>query len=320
MFWSGQYWPEAHLPQGHDSIAKARNIAIHNGIIHSSVHFTLAVSEPSDPAEVEADRVTDQLFPLAHNPSTSSVEYGASTVRRAPAFELLAPLQSARPGDRGGVNFGGTCTNCAAESLQGVVATTGSPLPEHTRREMETAFGSSFSNVRIHTDERAAKLSRSLGALAFTYGNDIFFDDGQFTPETSSGRRLLAHELTHTIQQRTALASIARQGRGRTALQCVNENLASMGIAGWLITVVGGTCGLIGAFAGSPTGPGAAGTAAFGAALCIAGLTGLSMGVVSRMIYECIRDPNARVGLPGTISEATPPAPTIGEQGASAVA
>ena len=66
---------------------------------------------------------------------------------------------------------------------------------------MENRFGADFSSVRIHTDENAARLSQQLQAQAFTVGNDVFFDQGKFLPDSSTGQHLLAHELTHTVQQ-----------------------------------------------------------------------------------------------------------------------
>lgn len=79
--------------------------------------------------------------------------------------------------------------------------TGGMPLESGLRREVEPHLGADFSDVRIHNDSRAAALSAQLGALAFTSGNHIFFANGQFQPATASGRRLLLHELAHTIQQ-----------------------------------------------------------------------------------------------------------------------
>jgi len=78
----------------------------------------------------------------------------------------------------------------------------GQKLSGKTKYEMESGFGSDFSNVNIHTDENAAQLSKDLGAKAFAHGNDIYFNKGQYNPESSAGKHLLAHELTHTIQQK----------------------------------------------------------------------------------------------------------------------
>ncbi len=77
----------------------------------------------------------------------------------------------------------------------------GSPLTDRTRGFMENAFSADFSKVRVHTDSRAAEMSQGIQAKAFTHGNDIYFNKGQFQPEGTEGKRLLAHELTHVRQQ-----------------------------------------------------------------------------------------------------------------------
>jgi uncharacterized protein DUF4157 len=78
----------------------------------------------------------------------------------------------------------------------------GRQLDSSTRTLMEGAFGVDLSAVRAHTGPRAASLSRDLGARAFTTGQDIFFGHGEYDPGSTSGRELLAHELTHVLQQR----------------------------------------------------------------------------------------------------------------------
>ena len=77
----------------------------------------------------------------------------------------------------------------------------GQGMDHGTRTRMESAFGADFSGVRIHTDTRADGLSQSLSARAFTTGRDVLFRQGEYNPGASSGRELLAHELTHVIQQ-----------------------------------------------------------------------------------------------------------------------
>jgi hypothetical protein len=77
----------------------------------------------------------------------------------------------------------------------------GSPLPNGIRTNMESSMGADFSNVRVHTNSNAAGMSSQLGAQAFTHGNDIFFNSGKYNPDNKSGQHLLAHELTHTVQQ-----------------------------------------------------------------------------------------------------------------------
>lgn len=77
----------------------------------------------------------------------------------------------------------------------------GSALPGDTRQFMETRFNADFSGVRIHTDATARSMSGSIHAQAFAHGNDIYFNEGKYAPHTEAGGTLLAHELTHTIQQ-----------------------------------------------------------------------------------------------------------------------
>jgi len=77
----------------------------------------------------------------------------------------------------------------------------GQVLDSGVRNQMEPAFGASFSGVRVHTDTQADQPNRDLNARAFTTGQDIFFREGAYSPGSSSGRELLAHELTHVVQQ-----------------------------------------------------------------------------------------------------------------------
>ena len=77
----------------------------------------------------------------------------------------------------------------------------GSPLPEVFRSEMETAFGADFSGVRVHTNQNAVQMNQDVGAKAFTHGQDIYFNSGAYNPGTYDGEHLLAHELTHVLQQ-----------------------------------------------------------------------------------------------------------------------
>ena len=82
-----------------------------------------------------------------------------------------------------------------------VLNSSGQPLDAGTRAFMEPRFGHDFSLVRVHTDARAAESARSVNALAYTVGRNVVFGTGQYTPGTSEGRRLMAHELTHVVQQ-----------------------------------------------------------------------------------------------------------------------
>jgi hypothetical protein len=99
--------------------------------------------------------------------------------------------------------------------VQEVLASPGRPLDAATRAFFEPRFGYDFGHVRIHVDDQASQSARSINALAYTVGRDIVFRSGQFDPATSSGRRLLAHELSHVVQQTGRSASAAHAAAGR---------------------------------------------------------------------------------------------------------
>lgn len=110
---------------------------------------------------------------------------------------------------------------CGAECTESVAGQSGKALDPGTRRFMESRFGHDFGRVRIHADAGAAQAASALGARAFTTGNDVVFGAGQYAPDTLPGRQLLAHELTHVVQQRAAGATglIQRQEEGTPAAQ-----------------------------------------------------------------------------------------------------
>lgn len=87
----------------------------------------------------------------------------------------------------------------------------GSALDGNVKREMESGFGTDFSNVSVHHNAEASRMSSELNAQAFTTGNDIFFNEGKYQPDTHAGKSLLAHELTHVIQQNGSAGQINRK-------------------------------------------------------------------------------------------------------------
>jgi Domain of unknown function (DUF4157) len=95
-------------------------------------------------------------------------------------------------------------------ALEGASAA-GQALEPSTRRMFERRLGHDFSRVRVHSDRRAAEAARGLNALAYTLGPDIVFGTGQYSPATPAGRRLLAHELVHVVQQSAGPAVVQRQ-------------------------------------------------------------------------------------------------------------
>lgn len=150
-----------------------------------------------------ARRVQRQMCSLAD----AQVPLSAEDADEESRVSSEEPVQSLAPDEEAGPirmkRSTGTVASPAprTSSLLAAAGSTGRPLPEGPRRDMETRMGADFSSVRIHTDRRAAELSDALGARAFAYGPDIFFNAGQFDPASGRGRHLLAHELTHTLQQ-----------------------------------------------------------------------------------------------------------------------
>jgi hypothetical protein len=94
-----------------------------------------------------------------------------------------------------------TESNSNLESKLNSSKSSGSTLQQNTKTEMESGFGTDFSNVKIHTDSTAVQMNKELGAQAFANGNDIYFNEGKYNPNSQEGKHLLAHELTHTVQQ-----------------------------------------------------------------------------------------------------------------------
>ncbi|MFO1429721.1 MAG: DUF4157 domain-containing protein [Candidatus Competibacteraceae bacterium] len=122
--------------------------------------------------------------------------------------------------------------NSKLEDSIHALAGRGNPLPDSVRTFMEPRFGADFSGVRLHTDAHAGELARAVNAQAFTSGRDIFFAAGKWSPTTDRGRWLLAHELTHVVQQTSSLrtqepsASLTVICRGEPALARTPETAA----------------------------------------------------------------------------------------------
>jgi hypothetical protein len=87
----------------------------------------------------------------------------------------------------------------------------GSKMDNDTRSTMESGIGADFNSVKIHTDSKAEKMNQDLGAKAFTNGSDVYFNKGQYNPSSKSGQHLLAHELTHTVQQGAASETVQKK-------------------------------------------------------------------------------------------------------------
>lgn len=116
--------------------------------------------------------------------------------------------------------------NIGAEIRTG--ASEGSPLPLGVRQFMEPRFNADFSGVKIHTGDKAARLNRQLSANAFAVGNNIYFGRDKFQPESHAGRELIAHELTHTLQQGAVLRRRTVEVLGKTMFVASDGKLVEL--------------------------------------------------------------------------------------------
>jgi HEAT repeat protein len=168
---------QAKLPFAHDfsAIPVSRPVT-------TTIQAKLNINVPGDACEQEADNLAEQALqkpdhqslPLVRNQSQSKPQSNDAV-----SPEISEKIMAAKGG--------------------------GNPMDARTRTFMENRFGSDFSKVKIHTDDNAVQLSRKIDAQAFTVGNDLFFDAGKYSPQSHSGKRLLSHELAHTMQQNAAI-------------------------------------------------------------------------------------------------------------------
>lgn len=167
----------------------------------------LAIGATNDRFETEADRTADRVLRMPDQAIPASPSAVSNTAAMA-----------VRRCSCGGGSGGSSCSKCNDEELRRksdgptpvseapaivheVLHSSGRPLDSATRSFFEPRFGHDFSGVRIHTGARAAESARQVNALAYTVGNNVVFRSDQFAPGTAHGRRLLAHELTHVVQQ-----------------------------------------------------------------------------------------------------------------------
>lgn len=134
----------------------------------------LKMSQPGDTYEQEADRVADQVMRSSQS-----------------------PVQRWQEGVGSGSEHAATAETSVASPTRG----NGQPLSTSARSYFEPRFGHDFSQVRVHSDAQAAEAAQHLRARAFTVGSHVAFGAGQYAPSSTDGRRLLAHELTHVVQQ-----------------------------------------------------------------------------------------------------------------------
>ena len=204
----------------------------------SPIQPKLTIGQPNDKYEQEADQVAHQVVNQINSPQAKAVQKEAAPEEKEEAVQAKLESNAFFPQvnglmlkpDRGdmtpeGMNGGevvrriasiqpsgeAVAGNASAEFESSLQNTRGGgqPLADNVRQPMEGAFNADFSKVKVHTDRKSDQLNQSIQAKAFTTGTDIYFKKGQYNPGTRGGQELLAHELTHVVQQNSS--SVQRQ-------------------------------------------------------------------------------------------------------------
>jgi LysM repeat protein len=181
----------------------------------------LKIGEPNDKYEQEADSTADRVMRMPE-PKQSSVNGHLSLGKRGNERPLIQRQSEECP----------ECTEEEEEPVQAKHVSNKSPsitpglqgqiqsmkgggetLPKSTRSFFEPRFGRDFGNVRVHTGSKASEAAKAINAKAFTYGRDMVFGAGQYSTSTIHGKRLLAHELTHVVQQSAVSSSPSQPSR-----------------------------------------------------------------------------------------------------------
>ncbi|HSE43238.1 MAG TPA: DUF4157 domain-containing protein [Acidobacteriota bacterium] len=188
----------------------AGNQAVHKLLKARVIQAKLTIGQTGDRYEQEADRVAGDVMRIQEplesgKPSISHQPYSPfvgrvcseceEELRRQPTEEEEEAVQT-KSSSRKNLE-----ASSDVESKIKSVRSGGQPIPESVRAYFEPRFGRNFSQVRLHNDPDASESARSINALAYTIGQDVVFGSGQYSPETESGRKLIAHELTHVVQQ-----------------------------------------------------------------------------------------------------------------------
>ncbi|MBD2440970.1 DUF4157 domain-containing protein [Nostoc sp. FACHB-110] len=209
----------------------------------------LTIGQPGDKYEQEADRVAKDVVQRIHSTDNQVQQEKDSTIETAgqgqnflsrmsierlslqpipepPRLQMKLSLRE--PGEEREptldqqtntpvqpliqrVNIGGMAASPDVESGIQSARGGGQPLADSIREPMEQAFGADFSGVRVHTDSQADQLNQSIQAKAFTTGQDVFFRQGAYEPGSRGGQELLAHELTHVVQQKKGVSKRKRK-------------------------------------------------------------------------------------------------------------
>jgi len=210
---SGRVHAEAH------AAPKSNFVPVRTGLLAGSsgkqlvsqpplVQAKLTINQPNDRYELEADRVADEVVSRINAPHRKAVQHQQLFEESEEHIQMKPLAQQIHSFSEQNFTAGGETgitpnLEMSIRQAQG----DGNFLPEQVREPIEQVFGTDFSKVRIHTDAVSHRQNQALKANAFTTGQDIFFREGAYNPGNNQGRELLAHELTHVMQQKKSKSS-----------------------------------------------------------------------------------------------------------------
>ncbi len=186
----------------------------------NTIQAKLTIGDAGDKYEQEADEMAEKVVQKKNAPAINfqQMDEEENTISRKSTFE----------GDQDQFNqlldvpeFGEMASNFETqlENSKG----SGQTLDKQTKQQMEQSFGADFANVKIHTGYNATQMNQSIGAQAFTNGSDIYFNKGKYNPSSTAGNKLLAHELTHVVQQGAATQDKTKSSTPSTSLQMLRK-------------------------------------------------------------------------------------------------
>jgi len=189
------------VPAGQDRLQpKVDHCACGGSCPRCQAKSNLKIGEPGDAYEREADAVADRVMRMSGGevpvrPASSTLQRKCAACEKEDEEQLLQPKNESS----GAAAQGNVPT--VPSTVHEVLNSPGQPLVGDTLVFFESRFGYDFAGVRVHSDAAAERSARDVNAKAYTVGHDVVFGAGQFAPGTREGRRLLAHELTHVVQQ-----------------------------------------------------------------------------------------------------------------------
>ncbi len=158
----------------------------------------LSINQPNDVYEQEADAMADKVMRM---PDTENNQHGFFSPAITSISRKCQHCEKERMHHKEGPEAN-IRDNTELDNYVGSLSSSGQAMSESIRQFFEPRFGRAFSDVKVHTDSMAAKSTQSINAFAYTTGSDIVFNSGQYSPDSENGKRLIAHELTHVVQQK----------------------------------------------------------------------------------------------------------------------